>query len=150
MTGELNGTLVLPDGVPVRPRGLGKPAPGGPEPEFGLYLGSRRMARKYEPGLRWERRWVRWPDFLLPTDWEGARREIVGLHERAAAGVAAEVACYGGVGRTGTVLACLATMGGMGAEEAVGWVRERYERRAVETVWQRGWVRWFARGGSRG
>ncbi|WP_020662611.1 protein-tyrosine phosphatase family protein [Amycolatopsis benzoatilytica] len=144
MASVLKGTLVLPDGVRVRPRGLGRPAPDGPDPEFGLYLGSRRMRRTYGPDLWWEQEWVWWPDFLLPVDRREARRQILGLHERAAAGAAVEVACYGGVGRTGTVLACLATLGGMRAEEAVEWVRETHDRRAVETPWQRRWVRWFA------
>ncbi|MFD2466623.1 protein-tyrosine phosphatase family protein [Amycolatopsis silviterrae] len=142
----LTGTLVLPDGVEVRGRGLRRPMPEGPEPGFGLYLGSRRMRAKYDASLRWERRWVRWPDFSLPRDWEGARREIVGVRERALAGEAVEVACLGGVGRTGTVLACLVTLGGMGPGEAVAWVRENHHARAVETPWQRWWVGWFARG----
>ncbi|MFB9925629.1 protein tyrosine phosphatase [Amycolatopsis halotolerans] len=144
MDSALVGTLVLPDGAVVRARGLGKPKPEGPEPEFGLYLGSRRMRAKYDPSLGWERRWVLWPDFLLPRDREGARREILGLHERAVAGEAVEVACLGGVGRSGTVLACLVTIGGAGADEAVAWVRENHHARAVETPWQRRWVRWFA------
>ncbi|MGV9300576.1 MULTISPECIES: protein-tyrosine phosphatase family protein [Amycolatopsis] len=144
MDSALVGTLVLPDGAVVRARGLGKPKPEGPEPEFGLYLGSRRMQGKYEPGLRWEHRWIRWPDFLLPRDREDARLQILGLHERAVAGEAVEVACLGGVGRSGTVLACLVTMGGVGPEEAVAWVRENHHARAVETPWQRRWVRWFA------
>ncbi|WP_406640826.1 protein tyrosine phosphatase [Amycolatopsis sp. WGS_07] len=144
MDAALVGTLVLPHGVEVRGRGLGRPEPEGPEPEFGLYLGSRRMRDKYDASLRWERRWVLWPDFWLPRDREGARGEILGLHERAVAGEGVEVACLGGVGRTGTVLACLVTMGGVGAEEAVAWVRENHHARAVETPWQRRWVRWFA------
>ncbi|MGW7538873.1 protein-tyrosine phosphatase family protein [Amycolatopsis sp. NPDC054798] len=147
MSGVLVGSLVLPDGAVVRGRGLGRGKPEGPEPEFGLYLGSRRMRGKYDGVLSWERRWVVWPDFLLPRDREGARREIVGLHERAVAGEAVEVACLGGVGRTGTVLACLVTLGGVGAEEAVEWVRREHHPRAVETPWQRRWVRWFAERG---
>ncbi|MFE3177167.1 protein tyrosine phosphatase [Amycolatopsis sp. NPDC059090] len=144
MDSALVGTLVLPDGARVRARGLGKPKPEGPEPEFGLYLGSRRMRVKYDSSLGWERRWVLWPDFLLPRDREGARREILGLHARAVAGEAVEVACLGGVGRSGTVLACLVTLGGVGAREAVEWVRAEHHPRAVETPWQRRWVRWFA------
>ncbi|WP_033295949.1 protein-tyrosine phosphatase family protein [Amycolatopsis jejuensis] len=144
MDSALVGTLVLPDGAELRARGLGRPAPGGPDPEFGLYLGSRRMRAKYDAALTWEHRWIRWPDFLLPSDRDGARREIEGLHARAKAGEAVEVACYGGVGRTGTVLACLATLGGLPPDDAVAWVRENHHERAVETPWQRRWVRWFA------
>lgn len=56
-----------------------------------------------------------------------------------------EVACAGGRGRTGTAIACLAILAGVPADRAVGWVREHYERRAVETPWQRWWVRRFPR-----
>ena len=52
-----------------------------------------------------------------------------------------EVACRGGVGRTGTALAALAVLDGLPADEAVRWVRERYHPRAVETPWQRRWLR---------
>jgi protein-tyrosine phosphatase len=54
-----------------------------------------------------------------------------------------EVACGGGVGRTGTALACLAVLDGVPAERAVAWVREHYHRRAVETPWQRRFVARF-------
>ncbi|MBE1580370.1 protein-tyrosine phosphatase [Amycolatopsis roodepoortensis] len=95
--------------------------------------------------MNWERAWIRWPDFLLPTDWADARRRIVDLHSRAAAGEGVEVACYGGVGRTGTVLSCLATLSGLSADEAVAWARANHDKRSVETPWQRRWVGWFAR-----
>lgn len=51
-----------------------------------------------------------------------------------------EVTCGGGVGRTGTVMACLAVLSGVPADRAVGWTRENYHRKAVETPWQRRWV----------
>jgi protein-tyrosine phosphatase len=57
--------------------------------------------------------------------------------------VRVEVACAGGRGRTGTALACIAQLGGVPADEAVAWVRGRYDRRAVETPWQRRYVRRF-------
>lgn len=55
-----------------------------------------------------------------------------------------EIACAGGRGRTGTALACLAIIDGVPAEDAVAFVRERYHRRAVETPWQRRYVRRFS------
>lgn len=139
----LVGAIELPDGVRIRGRGLGRPAPEGPAPDFGLYLGTSRLRRKHGGGITWTQEWIRWPDFLLPLDWRGARRQILALHERARS-QDVEVACYGGSGRTGTVMACLATLSGLSPEEAVAWVREHYNGRAVETVWQRAWVRWFA------
>lgn len=55
-----------------------------------------------------------------------------------------EIACGGGVGRTGTALACLAVLDGVPKGEAVTYVREHYAPRAVETPWQRRFVAGFA------
>ncbi len=55
-----------------------------------------------------------------------------------------EVACGGGLGRTGTALACLAVLDGVPNTEAVAYVREHYARRAVETPWQRRFVAQFS------
>ena len=136
-------TVELPDGVRVRGRGLGRPRPDEPEPDFGLYLGTSRLRRKHGGGITWPHEWVTWPDFLLPTHPGTARNQIRALHERAKTETV-EVACYGGVGRTGTVLACLAVLSGVPADDAVAWVRTHYHARAVETPWQRGWVKRFA------
>jgi hypothetical protein len=138
-------TVEFPDGVRVRGRGLGRPRPAEPEPDFGLYLGTSRLRRRHGGGLTWPHEWVTWPDFLLPLDPGAARRQIKALHARAAHGETVEVACYGGAGRTGTVMACLAVLSGVPAEDAVAWVRANYHPRAVETPWQRGWVNRFAR-----
>lgn len=54
-----------------------------------------------------------------------------------------EVACGGGRGRTGTALACLAVLDGVPAAQAVEFVRRNYDRHAVETPWQRRYVRRF-------
>ncbi|MEU8416568.1 protein-tyrosine phosphatase family protein [Amycolatopsis japonica] len=145
MGNSLPGAVELPDGIKVRGRGLGRPWPDGPSPDFGLYLGGAKLRRKHDHKMDWERAWIRWPDFLLPTDWADARRRIVDLHERASNGEGVEVACYGGVGRTGTVLSCLATLSGLSADEAVAWARANHDKRSVETPWQRRWVGWFAR-----
>ena len=42
--------------------------------------------------------------------------------------------------RTGTALACLAVLDGVPPRQAVAYVRERYDPRAVETPWQRRYV----------
>lgn len=136
----LTGAIRLPDGAWIRGRGLRDPLPDGPEPDFGLYLGSAKLRRRHGPALRWESAWLDWPDFRLPRDRDEAVRQIRALHERAVAGEAVEVACGGGVGRTGTVIACLAVLSGVDPSEAVAWAREHYHRRAVETPWQRRWV----------
>lgn len=145
--------IELPDGVLVRGRGLRHPTPPGPAPDAGLYLGSDRWRRKHDASLTWQHEWIRWPDFLLPADRQAAASAIVRLHDLArselsvASGVDrpfVEVACGGGVGRTGTVLACMATLSGLGPHEAIAWTRAHHHRRAVETPWQGRWVVWFA------
>ncbi|GGV19672.1 protein-tyrosine-phosphatase [Kitasatospora herbaricolor] len=131
------GVLRLPSGRLVRGRGLSRPVPPGPEPEFALYLLGHPP-----PPVGWEARWVRWPDFRLPADREAARAALLELWERAP-DERVEVACAGGRGRTGTALACLAVLDGVPPREAVGYVREHYSRHAVETPWQRRHVRRF-------
>ncbi|MGM1061339.1 protein-tyrosine phosphatase family protein [Saccharothrix sp. Mg75] len=131
------GVLRLPSGRLVRGRGLRRPLPEGPEPRFGLYLlGSE------PPATAWERRWVRWPDFWLPSDRADFGEALRDLLARAD-GERVEVACGGGVGRTGTALACLAVLDGVPAGEAVAYVRTHYSHRAVETPWQKRFVARF-------
>ncbi|MEV0308476.1 phosphatase domain-containing protein [Nonomuraea fuscirosea] len=136
----LVGAFRLPDGTWIRGRGLRHPLPEGPRPDFGLYLGSDGLRRRHEDELRWPHSWIQWPDFLLPRDRDAAMRQIRALYERARTGAAVEVACGGGVGRTGTVVACLSILAGLDPADAVAWTREHHHRRAVETPWQRRWV----------
>lgn len=129
------GVVELPDGRRIRGRGLRRPLPEGLAPQFGVYLVGR------DPGaMLWPSRWVPWPDFRLPASTDGALDALREVHERAAS-ERVELACGGGVGRTGTGLAVVAVMAGIPPDDAVAWVRERYDRRAVETPWQRRWVR---------
>ncbi|MFE6777338.1 protein phosphatase [Streptomyces sp. NPDC057702] len=132
------GVLRLPSGRLVRGRGLRHPLPAGPQPDFALYLRGRRP-----PAVAWEARWVRWPDFWLPSD-RTAAGEALRLAWARAASERVEIACGGGVGRTGTALACLAVLDGVPSGEAVAYVRRHYAPRAVETPWQRRFVAAFA------
>lgn len=140
---HLTGAIRLPDGSWVRGRGLRNPPPAGTAPDYGLYLGSRRLRRRHEPGLTWHHDWIDWPDFLLPRDRGHATDRIRALHDHARADERAEVACGAGVGRTGTVIACLAVLAGLPPPEAIAWTRANYHHRAVETPWQRRWVTRF-------
>lgn len=140
--------ILLPDGTPVRGRGLRNGTPAGPTPEFGLYLGTARLRKRHQQELSWPQQWIDWPDFLLPRDSATAITHIRGLYEHARAGERVEVACGGGVGRTGTVIACLAITAGLPPEQAVEWTRANYHRHAVETPWQRKWVARFPAQGS--
>lgn len=92
----------------------------------------------------WESRWIEWPDFRLPRDRRRAA-EILGEAWQRAATDRVEIACSGGIGRTGTALACLAAIDGVPAAEAVAFVRRGYHLQAAETPWQRRYVRRFAR-----
>lgn len=125
----------LPDGRRVRGRGLRHPQPAGPDPELGVYLVGR------DPGpFPWPHLWVRCPDFRTPSSTDDAVAALTEAHDRAAT-QRVELACGGGVGRTGIALAVLAILSGVPAPEAVAWVRTHYHPRAVETPWQRRWIR---------
>lgn len=128
----------LPDGVRLRGRGLRRAGPPEQAPEWGLYLLTTRP-----PHMPWPARWLRWPDFWLPLDRADARAAFVEAHRLAADGVRVEVACGGGRGRTGTALACIARLAGVPPRDATTWIRERYDAHAVETPWQRRYVRRF-------
>ncbi len=134
---ETVGVVRLPSGRTVRGRGLRGGVPPEPGPEFALHLLGRTPAP-----TPWPARWVRWPDFSLPGDRVDA---VDALREawRRAEHERVEVACGGGRGRTGTALACLAVLDGVPPDDAVAWVRGAYHPRAVETPWQRAWVRRF-------
>jgi hypothetical protein len=131
---DAEGVLTLPSGRQVRGRSLRSGVPPGEVPQFALLLSWRRPAEQ-----PWPSRWVRWADFWLPSSPEDARDALRDAW-RKAADRRVEVACGGGVGRTGTALACLAVLDGVAAEEAVAFVRREYLPRAVETPWQRRFV----------
>ena len=121
----------LPSGPRVRGRRL---AASATPADFALVLGAG-------PAPAWAYRRVRWPDFWIPLDRADALAALHEAYARARADQRVEVACRGGVGRTGTALAALAVLDGLGPDEAVTWVRTRYHPRAVETPWQRRWLR---------
>jgi hypothetical protein len=131
------GILRLPSGRLVRGRSLRRALPPGPVPTFGVYL-----LGKAPPGTSWESRWLRWPDFWLPSDRSQAKDILAeawyrALNERV------EIACGGGRGRTGTALACLAVIDGVPADQVVSFVRRHYDARAVETPCQRRYAEHF-------
>ncbi len=137
---DVPGVVRLPSGRLVRGRGLRRRALDSAFPEFGVYLLNKPPAP-----TSWQARWVRWPDFWLPAearDTEDALREAW----RRAGSERVEIACGGGRGRTGTALACLAVLDGLPASDAVAYVREHYDRRAIETPWQRRYVNRFPTG----
>lgn len=133
-----SGVVELPDGARLRGRGLRSGRAPTPRPQWGLYL-----LRRPPAPTPWPARWLRWPDFWLPSSAAEARSAFEEAHRLAAASVRVEVACGGGRGRTGTALACIAQPAGVPARDATAWVRAQYDPHAVETPWQRRCVRRF-------
>lgn len=113
--------------------------PPGPLPTYAVYLQG-----KQPPPVEWESRWLRWPDFRLPSDRAEARTVFADILVRASQ-ERVEIACSGGHGRTGTALACLAVLDGVPASDAVRFVRASYNPKAVETPWQKRYVHQFGR-----
>jgi protein-tyrosine phosphatase len=131
------GVLQLPSGRLVRGRALRRPLAAGPLPAFALYLLGHQP-----PPVAWESRWLRWPDFWLPSDPTATADALREAWARADT-ERVEIACGGGQGRTGTALACLAVLDKMPNDQAVTYVRRHYSPRAVETPWQRRFVARF-------
>lgn len=155
MAEPLIGAIALPDDTLVRGRARREPLPDGPLPDFGLYLGQppgqrrpgwlhglSRSRKPWQPG--WAADWIDWPDFRTPRDDQLAADLIERAYLLARAGHRVEIACGGGTGRTGTVIACMAILAGHPAADAIAWTRRHYRPRAVETRGQRRWIRWFA------
>jgi hypothetical protein len=125
------GLVTLPSGLRVRGRRVRDAV--GPA-DFALLLADG-------PVPPWESRRIRWPDFWIPTDRADALDALHEAYRRAQSGQRVEVACSGGIGRTGTALAALAILDGLPSQQAVDWVRANHHHRAVETPWQRRWLR---------
>ena len=128
------GVVTFPDGRRLRGRRLRRPGAPDLSPEFAVYLVAKAPEATRGRTAGWSgatsaRR--------APTD-----DAVVALREayERAAHERVEIACSGGVGRTGTALAAVAVLAGVAPAEAVAWVRQHYHPRAVETSWQRRWV----------
>lgn len=131
-------TVGFPDGTEVVAVSFDADAPYSRDqpPDYGLYLDER-----WRPP--WTHEHLAWPDFGVPADSASLTTALAGLLERARAGERVEIGCLGGHGRTGTALGCLATMAGVPADEAVGWVRATYCSHAIETPEQEALVAGF-------
>jgi hypothetical protein len=129
--------VIFPDGTRVRASALSDRDERLSGRDFGLYMDPR-----WKP--TWPAEIIEWPDFGLPPDGALAAAQIRGAFSRAKSGEGVEIGCLGGLGRTGTVLACMAVLGGVEPLDAVAWVRENYRSGAIETPEQESWVDWFA------
>lgn len=102
--------------------------------EAELLLGTERYRTAYaQRGILWHI--VAIPDMAPPTEVDDARlTEALRLAEAFMAnGHRLAVHCLAGLGRTGTVAARFAMSYGLTAPEAIDFIRNRYDRRAIET-----------------
>ena len=89
------------------------------------------------------------PDYGVPD--EAALRAILAQMlgaMRAEPDGAYHIGCKAGIGRTGTVMACLAMMAGAVEGDPVAWLRAAYFHGAIETPGQEAFVRGFTATGS--
>src|SRR5690242_794670 len=103
------GLLTLPSGPRVRGRRIKDAASPA---DWALLLADG-------PEPSWASRRLRWPDFWIPTDQADALDALHEAHRRAQAGERVEIACGGGIGRTGTALAALVVLDGIPPLDAV-------------------------------
>jgi len=90
----------FPDGTTVEAVGIQERRPDKPGWDYGCYLDAS-----------WRPTWN--ADVILPADARATAEAICNTFRRAKHGEPVEVGCIGGVGRTGTVLACMANLAGI-------------------------------------
>jgi protein-tyrosine phosphatase len=127
--------VTLPDGAEVWAASLREDYTIEPRPDFAICLDAR-----WQPP--WPHCHVDWPDFGVPDDREALLGVLAEALRRAHGGEVVEIGCFGGHGRTGTAIACLAVLAGVDSDP-VEWVRTHYCSHAVETDSQMAFVRTF-------
>src|SRR6185312_291975 len=111
--------VAYPDGTVVRASSLARRDENRAWRNFGLYLD-----RRWQPD--WPALVLDWPDFGVPASASESALAIRATFARARAGERVEIGCAGGLGRTGTVLACMAILAGVPTDDATIWVRTHY------------------------
>jgi ADP-ribosylglycohydrolase/protein-tyrosine phosphatase len=91
-----------------------------------------------EQGVRLVRHPI--PDFSVPEDRATFGATLQAVHEELRTGRNVTVACMGGLGRTGTVVACLLVDAGLHADDAIALTRAT-RHRTIETEAQERFVR---------
>lgn len=86
-----------------------------------------------------------WEDWGVPANHQLFRRALRWLLKEASRGKKIEIGCMGGHGRTGTALACLLMVQGLGHSRAVSKVWSRYCEEAIESRNQLDFIRSFGR-----
>lgn len=105
--------------------------------DWGLYAYSG-----WQPSCRAEFIW--WPDYTWPKKWELAADSIIDAYRYAETGARVEVGCFGGHGRTGVIVACMAVLAGVPWQDAATWVWDNYCYEAIESNDQEWYIKWFA------
>jgi protein-tyrosine phosphatase len=116
-----------------------------PDGELAAYGGPELLGRYRAAGL--DVRQVPIADQSVPT-LEEARSVVAWLRARLGAGGRIAIHCAAGLGRSGTIAACLLRAQGASAEEAMARVRAARGSRAIETEEQAAFVKAFQAGGA--
>jgi len=77
--------------------------------------------------------YVPWPDYGVPDSHRAVADVAVWMLQQIAEGKILEAGCYGGHGRTGSLLACVLAAQGVYPGEAIRRVRDEYCSKAIET-----------------
>jgi hypothetical protein len=128
--------VVFPDGTIVHATSKIDRDDKAHRPDLGLYLDS-----SWSPAC--VAYYLKWQDYGLPAWDDVAIQTIQICLDAARAGKFVEIGCIGGHGRTGTVLAAMATVCGVAPDQAVKWVKDNYCKEAVETEQQEWWPEFF-------
>jgi len=128
--------VTLPNGTNVRAIPLAERVYDDPTRDFGLYA-----EREWAP--TWPSAVIEWDDFGPPNNNVEAARQVFDAFERVSKGETVEVGCRAALGRTGTILACMAILAGVEPAEAEAWVHRNYDACAVEGDAQRAFIIWF-------
>lgn len=134
-----SGVITFPSGARIRGRPIRYYKISENLPDYILILSSFHPRHPPETEVHW----IKWPDFCLPVNKLEARHALQ-LTLKRAAHSRVDIACRGGVGRTGTALACIAILDGMDPASALKFIRNTYHPRAAETPWQQWYISNFA------
>ena len=134
-----SGVITFPSGARIRGRPIRYYKTSENLPDYILILSSFHPRHPPETEVHW----IKWPDFCLPVNKLEAHHALE-LTLKRAAHSRVDIACRGGVGRTGTALACIAILDGMDPASALKFIRDTYHPRAAETPWQQWYISNFS------
>ncbi len=104
--------------------------------DFGLYMATSWMPENLGYVVAWK-------DYGLPVcDWSQVVFAAQHALDMAREGRHVELGCAGGHGRTGAMLAVIATVDGMDPKDVVKWVHENYCTEAIESADQEWFPQW--------